>query len=127
MPEKAWLMPVARNFMPAIAPNAIRATTRAYSTKSWPSSRSIRAFAATYILIIRSFIPDSPFPGLGFQSATGSAWTEASVVQLVLALGLIRSQRLIECYATKGVTFVYFSSLTERTVTYNTKVLLHEV
>ena len=32
--EKAWLMPVARNCMPAIAPKAIRATTSAYSTRS---------------------------------------------------------------------------------------------
>ena len=36
---------------------------------------------------------NSPFPGLGFQSETGcSAWLEASVVLLVLALGFIRSQ-----------------------------------
>src|ERR1039457_2414160 len=52
----AVLMPPARAFIPATAPKAIRATTSAYSTRSWPSSRAITFLAVTSILSIRSFI-----------------------------------------------------------------------
>ena len=36
--KKALLSPEARPFIPAVAARAIRATTKAYSTRSWPSS-----------------------------------------------------------------------------------------
>ena len=37
---KAALMPSANFFMVAVAPNAMRATTKAYSTRSWPASEA---------------------------------------------------------------------------------------
>jgi hypothetical protein len=37
------LRPPASPLMLAIAPKAMRATTKAYSTKSWPSSRLARS------------------------------------------------------------------------------------
>src|SRR5208337_2577071 len=52
----ALLRPVARTFMPATAPKAIRATTKAYSTRSWPSSRLIRSWNFTYSLRSMLFI-----------------------------------------------------------------------
>ena len=39
MLPKAPLRPAARNLIAAVAPNTRTATTSAYSTKSWPSSR----------------------------------------------------------------------------------------
>ena len=37
---KAILMPSANDFMLAVAANAMRATTKAYSTRSWPASEA---------------------------------------------------------------------------------------
>jgi hypothetical protein len=54
--ENATLMLLDRKCIPEIAPKAIIATTRAYSTRSWPSSRATIDLRVMYILIIRSFI-----------------------------------------------------------------------
>ena len=42
MPLNALFKPVARDFMPEVAPNASRATSKAYSTRSCPSSEFAR-------------------------------------------------------------------------------------
>ena len=53
---KAALMPVASCDIPAVAPKAIRATTSAYSTRSWPSSRSLSSCSLINSLRYRLFM-----------------------------------------------------------------------
>jgi len=48
MLPNALLMAWAKAFMLATAPSAIRATTKAYSTRSWPSSRLTKFSNFTY-------------------------------------------------------------------------------
>src|ERR1700679_1320549 len=67
MPENAEFRPVARAFMPAVAPKAISATTRAYSTRSWPSSLLAKSWNFTYSLRSVLFMVFSP--GYGFPAS----------------------------------------------------------
>jgi hypothetical protein len=58
--EKALLIPFARKPMPLIAPNAMRATTSAYSTKSCPSSSLMNCCKYNIVRIKRVFIVEAP-------------------------------------------------------------------